>query len=74
VAGRKIAPTGHDDQIGRIFAQWVIAFWGQSFNNYRNSPHTWPTLGTYSMVKVMHYFLQKMYWATLWAIFSQAHI
>jgi hypothetical protein len=31
-------------------------------------------LGYYSTVKAMHSFLQRMYWATLWAIFSKAHL
>jgi hypothetical protein len=32
------------DQIGRIFAHWVIFFFGQFFENYRSSPNIWATL------------------------------
>jgi hypothetical protein len=27
------------DQIGRIFAQWVIVYFGQFLENYRSSPN-----------------------------------
>jgi hypothetical protein len=33
-----LAPV-EGDQIGRIFAHWVIVDFGQFFENYRRSPH-----------------------------------
>jgi hypothetical protein len=44
------------DQIGRIFAPWVIVYFGQFFENYRSSPHFW---STFSTVKVMNWYCQK---------------
>jgi hypothetical protein len=32
------------DQIGRIFAQWVIVCFGQFRENYRSRSHFWATL------------------------------
>jgi hypothetical protein len=29
------------DQIGPIFDYWVIVYYGQFYENYRNSPHLW---------------------------------
>jgi hypothetical protein len=45
------------DQIGRIFAVWAIAIFGQFF-------------GYYFLGKKLHvfYFRQKKDWATFWAI------
>jgi hypothetical protein len=31
------------DRIGRIFAKWAIDHLGQFFENYKNSPHFYPT-------------------------------
>jgi hypothetical protein len=31
------------DQIGQIFAQWGIVYFGQWFENYRRSAHFWAT-------------------------------
>jgi hypothetical protein len=31
------------DQIGQIFAQWVIVYFVQQFKNYRSSAHFWAT-------------------------------
>jgi hypothetical protein len=33
-----------DDQIGRIFAHWAIAYFGQFFENYRSNPNFWDTI------------------------------
>jgi hypothetical protein len=60
------------DQIGQIFAQCVIVYFGQSFKNYRNGPHIWATL--FSRLQLCIDIDKKMYWATLWAIFSQANL
>jgi hypothetical protein len=60
------------DQIGRIFAQWVIVYFGQLLENYRSIPHVsgyfipWISLGIH--------FDKKTGWATFWAIFSQTHL
>jgi hypothetical protein len=35
---RKV-PSIQGDQIGRIFALWVIVCFGQFFENYRSNPH-----------------------------------
>jgi hypothetical protein len=43
------------DQIGRIFAQWVIVCFGQLHENYRTCPHFWATLfkcKVYSLILV----------------------
>jgi hypothetical protein len=32
------------DQIGRIFARWVIVYFGQLLENYRGIPNVWATL------------------------------
>jgi hypothetical protein len=37
----EIAAQG--DQIGRIFASWVIVFLRQFFENYKSSPDFWAT-------------------------------
>jgi hypothetical protein len=29
------------DQIGRIFAEWAIVFFGQFFENYGSAPKFW---------------------------------
>jgi hypothetical protein len=33
---------GQGDQIGRIFAYWSIVYFGQFFEDYRNSPNFCP--------------------------------
>jgi hypothetical protein len=35
--------TNQGDQIGRVFAQWEIVYFGQWFKNYRSSAHFWAT-------------------------------
>jgi hypothetical protein len=37
------AATQQGDQIGLIFARWVIVYFGQWFENYRSSAHFWAT-------------------------------
>jgi hypothetical protein len=44
-------PWLQGDQIGRIFAQWAIIYYGQFLENYRCSPHFWVT---FSPFKAMH--------------------
>jgi hypothetical protein len=56
------------DQIGLIFAHWVIVYFGYSFENLKSSPYFWAT--TFSMVKVNHR-LKQLAWATFWAIFHK---
>jgi hypothetical protein len=34
------------DHIGRIFAYWVIVYFGQWFKNYRGSANFWVTFST----------------------------
>jgi hypothetical protein len=34
------------DQIGRKFAQWVIVYFGQWFENYRSNAHLWLIFST----------------------------
>jgi hypothetical protein len=52
----------------RIFAYWVIVYFGQYFENYRSSPDL---KATFSKAKIIYSFLQKMGWATFWAIFHK---
>jgi hypothetical protein len=60
------------DQIGRIFAQRAIGYYGQFFSeNYRSGPHF---LSTFSKSNDYVLILTKMGWATFWAIFSQTHL
>jgi hypothetical protein len=40
------------DQIGRIFAQWVIAYFGQFSENHRSSPYFCSTCMPHSMAKL----------------------
>jgi hypothetical protein len=54
------------DQIGRIFAYWVIDCFGQFFENYRSSPKFLATI-FHGKNKVS--ILIKTGWASLWAIF-----
>jgi hypothetical protein len=37
--GKKPAAGKQGDQIGRIFAHWVIIYFGQFIENYSNIPH-----------------------------------
>jgi hypothetical protein len=60
------------DQIGRIFAQWVIAYFGQFIENDRNSPHYWATY--FQRLGVCLKFGKKLGWAVFWATFSQTHL
>jgi hypothetical protein len=40
----KAQPREQGDQIGRIFAQWVIVYFGQFYKDYRSNPNFWATL------------------------------
>jgi hypothetical protein len=61
----------HSDQIGRIFAYWVIVSVGQFFENYRRSTNLW----CYFLTKKIRINLDKIrVLATVWAIFSQTHL
>jgi hypothetical protein len=60
-------------QIGRIFAQWAIVYFGLFFENYIEQP----TFLGYFFQKLnlcMHYYWQKMGWATFCAMFSLTHL
>jgi hypothetical protein len=60
-------------QIGPIFAQWVIVYFGHQLENYRSSAHFWATFfhGTsYTYVLI----LTKIGWASFWATFSQIRL
>jgi hypothetical protein len=49
------------DQIGRIFAQWVVVYFGLFFEIFRSSPHFWASFfhsQGYALI------LAKMYLAT----------
>jgi hypothetical protein len=54
------------DQIVRMFV-----IFGLFFENYRSSPDF---RATFSTVKLMCWFWQKMGWAIIWAIFSQTKL
>jgi hypothetical protein len=49
------------DQIGRIFAQWVVVFFGQLLKIYKNSPQFWSTF--YQSKDDLFIFTEKMVWA-----------
>jgi hypothetical protein len=70
---RKFARSGHQgDQIGRIFAYWVIVYYGQF---YAKKYHRSKIFGLLLfMVKVMCLFSPKVDWVTFWATFSQTHL
>jgi hypothetical protein len=60
------------DQIGRIFAYWVILYSGHFLKNYRSGQHFWA-----SLFHGEHYasiFGKKMRWARIWAISAQTHL
>jgi hypothetical protein len=59
------------DQIVRILAYFVIAFFGQFFENYRKNPSFW---ATFSAEKVAYKFGHETGWATLWVSVSQTHL
>jgi hypothetical protein len=59
------------DQIERIFASWVIVFFGKFFFNFRNSPKF---LNYFFNSKSYVLYLTKMGWDTFWATFSQTHL
>jgi hypothetical protein len=61
------------DQIGRIFAHWVIFYSGCYFENNRSSPHLWTIF--YMVQELCIIILTKiMGRATFWPIFSQTHL
>jgi hypothetical protein len=43
--------TRQGDQIGRIFAQWAIVYYGQFFENYRSSRHFCATFPLNKLIK-----------------------
>jgi hypothetical protein len=68
VSGFNKMSGNQGDQIGRIFAQCAIVYFGHFFQNDRSSPKCWATL-FFSTDYVS--ILTIMGWATLWAIFSK---
>jgi hypothetical protein len=62
------------DQIGRIFANWVIVYFGRFFN-CTSSPHFWATYVVLPWLKLCVNFVKK--WLGLgrfYPIFSQTHL
>jgi hypothetical protein len=59
------------DQMGRIFVFWAIIDILWAVLNYKSSLNI---LGTFFDVLLLIFFLQKMAWATLWAILSKTHL
>jgi hypothetical protein len=57
------------DQIGRIFAQWAIAYFGQWFENYRSSAYFWATFFPQYQLSINFY--KKIVWATFSALFQK---
>jgi hypothetical protein len=56
------------DQIGPIFACWVIDSLGKIFENYRRSPNFWINFfnsKSYALI------VTKMGWAAVWALFQK---
>jgi hypothetical protein len=70
---RVLVFSNQGDQIGRIFAQWVIVYSGQVFFNYRSSPHCWAAFQQLRLC-ISALVLTKNGWATIWAIFLQTHL
>jgi hypothetical protein len=68
---KKIGAFDQGDQIGRIFAQWAIVYFGQWFENYIQSANFWATF-----FRDISYVLifTKNGLATFWASFSQTHL
>jgi hypothetical protein len=59
------------DQVGRIFDNWAIVFFGQLLENFRSSlilKLFYPTEKGCVLISA------KMVWATFWASFSQTHL
>jgi hypothetical protein len=59
------------DQIGQIVAKWVVAYFGQIFENYRSSPRFWaisPLIIDYALI------LTKNGLSNVLGIFSQADL
>jgi hypothetical protein len=56
------------DQIGRFYAQWLMACFGQRHENYRRTPYFGPFLFN-GKIFALIYVDKKMGWATLWANF-----
>jgi hypothetical protein len=67
------AASVQGDQIGPIFAQWVIVFLWAFFKINKSSPHFW---ANFSTVKVMHYvkWAKIVFGYILGYIFSQTHL
>jgi hypothetical protein len=40
------------DKVGRIFADWAIAYYEQYYDNYRNSPNFWATFFYRRTIKI----------------------
>jgi hypothetical protein len=55
------------DQIGRIFAYWVIVYFGM----FLIAEVAYKVWLLFSAEKVIHYICQKLGWATFWAIFNK---
>jgi hypothetical protein len=64
-------PPQQGDQIGRIFAQWMIVFWPVTRKLEKE-----PTFLGYFiwLYKFLHQFRQNMVWDTFWANFSQTYL
>jgi hypothetical protein len=63
--------AGQGDQIGRIFANWVIVYFGQFYENYKSSTHI---LGIFSAVKFIHKCLKKCVGLHFGRFFDQTHL
>jgi hypothetical protein len=59
------------DQIGRIFAHWASVYIEQVFC-FQKEPECFAYF--LPLKKLCINFVQKMGWATFWAIFSQSHL
>jgi hypothetical protein len=63
----------HHDNLGPVwpdwanFAQWVIVYFGQCFENYRS-------IANFGLLFTTVPFMYKFGWATFWATFSQTHL
>jgi hypothetical protein len=69
--GLEYYPWLQGDQIGRIFTQWAIVYFGQWFENYRSSPNF---LATFSRSTSYVLIFAKNDGAIFLATFSQTHL
>jgi hypothetical protein len=65
---RSTTHTYQGDQIGRIFAQWTIVFFGPFFDNYKTSSNS---LSTYFHCRSYLLILAKKGRATFWRFFHK---